>query len=142
MFKLLYNCTHLTHQQSNAQSSPRQASIALEPRTSRCTNWILKRQNNQSSNCQHPLDHRKSKKIPDKHHSASFTMLKPYVDHNKLWKILQDMGITDHLTCLLRNLYAGQESTIRTRHETTEWFKIGKGILQIVTGLHIYTFLI
>ena len=44
------------------------------------------------------------------------------VDHNKLWKILKEMGITDHLTCLLRNLYAGQEATVRTEHETTDWF--------------------
>ena len=50
------------------------------------------------------------------------------VDHNKLWKILKEMGITDHLTCLLRNLYAGQESTVRTGHGTTDWFQIGKGI--------------
>ena len=49
------------------------------------------------------------------------------VDHNKLWKILQEMGISDHLTCLLRNLYAGQEATVRTGHGTTDWFQTGKG---------------
>ena len=48
------------------------------------------------------------------------------VDHNKLWKILKEMGIPDHLTCLLRNLYAGQEASVRTGHETTDWFQIGK----------------
>ena len=48
------------------------------------------------------------------------------VDHNKLWRILQEMGIPDHLTCLLRNLYTGQESTVRTRHATMDWFQIGK----------------
>ena len=48
------------------------------------------------------------------------------VDHNKLWKILQEMGIPDHLTCLLRNIYAGQEATVRTRHGKTDWFQIGK----------------
>ena len=53
-----------------------------------------------------------------------------YVDHNKLWKILQEMGIPDHLTCLLRNLNAGQEATVRTEHETTDWFQIGKGVRQ------------
>ena len=53
-----------------------------------------------------------------------------YVDHNKLWKILQEMGIPDHLTCLLRNLYAGQETAVRTRHGTTDWFQIGKGVRQ------------
>ena len=51
-----------------------------------------------------------------------------HVDHNKLWKILKDMGIPDHLTCLLRNLYAGQEATVRTGHGTTHWFQIGKYI--------------
>ena len=54
-----------------------------------------------------------------------------YVDHNKLWKILKEMGIPDHLTCLLRNLYAGQEATVRTGHGTTDWFQIGKGVLQV-----------
>ena len=52
------------------------------------------------------------------------------VDHNKLWKILQERGIPDHLTCLLRNLYAGQEVTVRTGHRTTDWFQIGKGLCQ------------
>ena len=53
-----------------------------------------------------------------------------YVNHNKLWKILKEMGIPDHLTCLLRNLYAGQEATVRTGHGTIDWFQIGKGIRQ------------
>ena len=52
------------------------------------------------------------------------------VDHNKLWKILKEMGIPDHLTCLLRNLYAGQEATVRTGHGTTDWFQIGQGVRQ------------
>ena len=52
------------------------------------------------------------------------------VDDNILWKILQEMGIPDHLTCLLRNMYAGQEATVRNRHRTTDWFQIGKGVCQ------------
>ena len=52
------------------------------------------------------------------------------MDHNKLWKILQEMGIPDHLTCLLRNLYADQEARVRTGHGTTDWFQIGKGVSQ------------
>ena len=52
------------------------------------------------------------------------------VDHNKLWKILKEMGIPDHLTCLLRNLYAGQEATVRTGHGTKDWFQIGKEVCQ------------
>ena len=59
------------------------------------------------------------------------TTPRPYcVDHNKLWKILQEMRIPDHLTCLLRNLYAGQEVTVRTGHGTADWFQIGKGVRQ------------
>ena len=50
------------------------------------------------------------------------------VDHNKLWKILKEIGIPEHLTCLLRNVYAGQEATVRTGHGTTDWFQIGKGV--------------
>ena len=52
------------------------------------------------------------------------------MDHNKLWKILKEFGIPDHLTCLLRNLYAGQEATVRIGHGTTDWFQIGKGVCQ------------
>ena len=52
------------------------------------------------------------------------------MDHNKLWKILKEMGIPDHLTCLLRNLYTGQEATLRTGHRATDWFQIGKGVRQ------------
>ena len=62
---------------------------------------------------------------------CSLNKLKPLtVYHNKLWKILKEMGLPDHLTCLLRKLYAGQEATIRTRHGTTDWFKIGNGVRQ------------
>ena len=62
--------------------------------------------------------------------SALLSMPKPkfIVDHNKLWKILKEMGIPDHLICLLRNLYAGQEATVRTGHGTTDWFQIGEGV--------------
>ena len=63
--------------------------------------------------------------------SALLTMPNPLtVDHNKLWKILKEMGIPDHLTCLLRNLYAGQEAIVRTGHGTTDWFQIRKGVRQ------------
>ena len=53
------------------------------------------------------------------------------MDHNKLWKILKEMGIPDNLTCLLRNLYAGQEATVRTGHGTVDWFQIGKGVHRV-----------
>ena len=57
--------------------------------------------------------------------------LDPFILYNKLWKILKEMGIPDHLTCLLRNLYAGQEATVRTGHGITDWFQIGKGVRQV-----------
>ena len=60
------------------------------------------------------------------------------VEHNKLWKILQSMGIPDHLTCLLRNLYAGQETIVRTGHGTTDWFQIGKEYIKAVYGHPAY----
>ena len=60
------------------------------------------------------------------------------VDHNKLWKILDEMGVPDHLTCLLRNLSADQQTTVRTRHRTTNWFKIGKGVWQALCSHPAY----
>ena len=77
------------------------------------------------------MDHRESKGISEKNIYFCFIdYAKTFncVNHNKLWKILKDMGIPAHLICLLRNLYAGQEATVRTRYGTTDWFKIGKGV--------------
>ena len=73
-----------------------------------------KRQRNQRSNCQHLLNHRKSKRIPENIYFCIIDFAKAFdcVDHNTLWTILKEMGISDHLTCLLRNLYAGQKATI------------------------------
>ena len=88
---------------------------------------------NQRSICQHPLDHQKTKRIPEKNIYFCFIdSAKAFdcVDHNKLWKILKEMAIPDHLTCLLRNLYAGQEATVRTGHGITDWFQIRKGVYQ------------
>ena len=63
--------------------------------------------------------------------TSLLTMPQPLtVDQNELWKILQEMGLSDHLTCILRNLYAGQEATVRTGHGTTDWFQIVKGVHQ------------
>ena len=76
-----------------------------------------------------------SKKVREFHKNIYFCFIdyaKAFdcVDHNKLWKILQEMGIPDHLICILKNLYAGQEAKVRTGHGTTDWFQIGKGIRQ------------
>ena len=76
------------------------------------------------------MDHRKSKRIPEKHLLLLYAKAFDCVDHNKLWKILQETGIPDHLTCLLRKLYAGQEATVRSGHGTTDGFQIGKGVRQ------------
>ena len=77
-----------------------------------------------------PLDHQKSKRVPENICFCFTAKAFGYVDHNKLWKILQEMGIPENLTCLLRNLYAGQEATVRTGHGTTDWFQIGKRVCQ------------
>ena len=76
------------------------------------------------------MDHRKSKTVQKHIYFCFIDYVKAFdcVDHNKLWKILKEMGIPDHLTYLLRNVYAGQEATVRTGHGTTDWFQIGKGI--------------
>ena len=78
------------------------------------------------------MDHRESKKVPEKHLFLLYDYAKAFdcVDHKKLGKILKEMGIPDHLTCLLRNLYAGQEAIVRTGHGTTDCFQIGKGVRQ------------
>ena len=64
-------------------------------------------------------------------HFSDYAKAFDCVDHNKLWKILKEKGVPDHLTCLLRNQYAGQEATVRTGHGTTDWFQIGKGVHQV-----------
>ena len=102
----------------------------LEWRTSRYTSWVSKRQKNQRSNCQHSLDHREIKVIPKDICFIDYVKAFDCVDHNKLWKILKEMGIPNHITWLLRNLYAGQEAAVRTFHEVTDWFKIGRGVQQ------------
>ena len=132
MFKLLHNCTHLTNLQSNAQNS--QARLQ------------------QYMNCELPdvqAGFRKGRETRDQIGNICWIMEKArefqkniyfcfidyakafdYVDHNQLWKILQEMGIPDDLIYFLRNLYAGQEATVRTGHGTTDCFQIGKGVCQ------------
>ena len=90
-------------------------------------------QRNQISNCHHLLYHQKKQESSRKNIYFCFMdYAKAFdcVDHNKLWEILKEIGIPDHLTCLLRNLYAGQEATVRTGHGTTDWFQIGKGVCE------------
>ena len=133
MFKLPHNCTHLTlaskvmlkilqarHQQyTNCEFPDVQAGFRKGRGTrDQITNilWIIKKAREFQKNiCFCFID---------------YTKAFDCVDHNKMWKILQEVGIPDHLTCLLRNLYACQEATVRTRHGITDWFQIGKGAHQ------------
>ena len=132
MLKLPHNCTHLTHykvmlkilqarlqQYMNCELSGVQAGF----RKGRATrdkianiHWIME----------------KAREFQKDIYFYFINCAKAFdrVDHNKLWKILQEMGIPDHLTCLQRNLYAGQGATVRPRHGTTDWFQIGKGVHQ------------
>ena len=75
------------------------------------------------------MDHRKNKRVPENIYFCFIDCAKAFdcVDHSKLWEILKEMGIPD-LTCLLRNLYAGQEATVRIGRETKDWFQVGKGV--------------
>ena len=91
----------------------------------------LKRQRNKRSNCQHLLDHRKCKRIPEKHLLLPYWLWpKPLTVWIILWKILKELGTPDHLTCLLSNVYAGKKATVRVAHGTKDWFKIRTGIHQ------------
>ena len=116
-----------------AQNSPSQASSVCEPRISRCLNWTQKRQRNQRLNCQYLLYHRKKPREFQKNiyfYFIDYAKTFDYVDHRKQQKILQEMGIPDKLTFLLKNLYIGQGATYRTRYGITDWFQIGKGVQQ------------
>ena len=122
MFKLLHNCTHLTCYQSmlkilqsrlqqymncalpNVQAGFRKSRGTRDQIANTC--WIIKKTS-----------------VPEKHLVINYTKAFDCVDHDKLWKILQEMRIPDHHTCLLRNLYAGQKATVITRHGTTHWFQ-------------------
>ena len=86
------------------------------------------------------MDRQESKRVPEKHLPLFFDNAKVFdcVDHKKLWKILKVMGTLDHLTSLLRNLYAGQEATVRTRHGKTDWFQIGKGYVKAIYCHPVY----
>ena len=105
----------------------------------RVSSWLSKRQRNQRSNCKLLLDPRE-REIQRNLYLCFIELAKAFdcVDHNKLWKTLKEMGIPNHLTCLLRNLYAGHEATVRTFCGTTDWFKIEKAVWQAVSCHPVY----
>ena len=123
----------------NAKECLNYDTIALISHTSKVTFKILQAMLQQYVNWEHPdvqAGFRKGRgtrdqiaNIHSRKTSVSLTMLRP-LDHSNLWKILQEMGIPDHLTCLLRNLYIGQETTVRFGHETVDWFQFRKGVHQ------------
>ena len=127
MLKLSHNCTHFTCQQGNAQNPSSQASTVCEPRTSRCTSWIQKSRGtiDQIANTHWIIE--KAREFQKNIYFCFIDYAKAFecVDPKKLWKILQEMGIPDHLNCLLRNLYAGREAIVRIGHGTTG-SKLGK----------------
>ena len=112
----------------------------LQDRLQQYINWELSDvqggfrigRGNQRSNCQHLLAYRKNREFQKNNYIrfTEYSKVFDCVDHKKLWKILQEMGIPDHLTCLLKNMYEGQEATIRTGYGTIDWFQIGKGVCQ------------
>ena len=129
MFQLPYN---VTHQQSNAQNPPSQALAICEPRTSRCTSWIQKRQRNQKSNYQHSLDHGESKEVKKKKSTfASLTTLKSLT----VWMTTncgKCLNRREYFNCLLRNPYAGQEAMLEPDMEQWTGSKLGKEYVKAV----------
>ena len=134
MFNLPHNCTHLTCYQSNAQNSPSKASTVHEPWTVNFQIFKLDLQKAEEPGIKLPTSVGSLKKQESSRKtstSASLTTLKPLT----MWitancgKFLKEMGRSDHLICLLRNLCAGQEATVRTGHGITDWFQTGKGAL-------------
>ena len=129
MFTLPYNCTHFTCQQDYAQNPSSWLQLYM--------NWEFPDVRNEFRRARKIRDQianirwivEKTREFKIKFNSASLTTLNTLtVDHNKVWNILNEVGIPDHITFLLRSLYAGQEATVRTGHGTIDWFKIGKGV--------------
>ena len=136
MFKLPHNFIYFTCQQGHAQNPPSQPSTVCNPRTWRCTSWIKKRQRIQKSNANIIWVTEKGREFQEKKKSSStlLTSLKlliVWITTN--WKILQEMGISDNLTCLLRSLFVGKEARVRTKYGTPDCFKRSVPRLYIVS---------
>ena len=132
MFKLPHNCTHLPWSQSDAQNSPSEASTVHERELTYVQAGIRKGRRIRDQIANILWIKEKTREFQKNIYFCFIDYAKAFdcVDHNKLWKILKEMGIPGHLTCLLRNLYAGQVATVRTRHVTTDWFQIGQEVHQ------------
>ena len=125
----MHSCHMLVN---NTRNSPSQASAICEPWTSRCSSCIRKDRGTRDQIANICWIMEKAREFQKNIYFCFTDYAEAFdcVDHNKLWKILKEMEIPDHLICLLRNLYSGQEATFRTEHETTNWFQIGKGVRQ------------
>ena len=128
MFKLPYNCIHaskvvLKILQAKLQQYVNQVLSDVQARF-----WRSRGTRDQIANIRWVME--KTKEFQKNIYFIDYAKAFDYVDHNKMWKILQEMGIPDHLTCLLRNLYTSQEATVRTSHRTTNCFQIRKGVRQ------------
>ena len=132
MFKLSYNCAHYTCQQGYAQNPSRQASTICELRI-QMYKLDLEKVEEPEIKLPAPIGSQQNQWNSKNNIYFCFTEYSKafnWVDHGKLWKILKEMRTPDYLTCLLRDLYAGQEPTVRTGRGTTDSFKIGKGVCQ------------
>ena len=128
MFRLTHNCTHLTCSKFSKPGFNSMRTMNFQLFKLDSEKAKVKRTRDQIANIH--LIIKKAREFQKNICFIGYAKVFDCVDHNNLWKILQEMGIPDHLTCFLRNLYAGQEATIRTGHGTTDWFQIGKGLRQ------------
>ena len=138
MFNLPHNCTHLTCKQINAQYSPSQASTVSETRISRCSKWISKWQRKQRSNCQHPLDHWEWREFQKNIHLFDYATAFDCVDHNKLWKILQEMGMADHLPASWEICMWVIKQQLELDMEQGTCYKLGKEYVKAVYCHPVY----
>ena len=139
MFKLYHSCTHFKHLQNYSQNSQYCSKFSKQGFDNM---WTVKFQmfkldleKAEEPEIKLPTSTGSSKKQESYRKTSMLYLLRhtfDCVDNNKLWKILKEMGRPDHFTCLLRNMYAGQEATVRTRHGPTDWFQIEKGVCQVV----------
>ena len=130
MLKLLHNCTHLTCSQSNTQNSPSRLQQYVNHKLPDVQAGFRKGRGTRDQIANIHWITEKTRKFQRNIYFCFIDYAKAFdcVNHNNLWKILQEMGIPNHLTWLLSNLYVGQEATVRTGHGTTDWFQIRKGI--------------
>ena len=129
MSKLLYNCNHFS-QQGNVKNPSSQASAVREFSDVQSGFRKGRRTRYQIANIHWIIEKAREFQKNIYFCFIDYVKVSDFVDHNNLWKFLKEMGIPDHCNCLLRNLYVGQEATVRIGHGTTDWFQIGKGVCQ------------